>query len=99
MGTYPVSERVAAEKGWGASKCIRTRRGGPRRMCEVVAGAGAREGYVGCIWDGGGTSRRGGARQNASGHIEGGRGVCMRSWLGLGHMEGMWDACGMVAAC
>ena len=65
MGTYPVSERVAAEKGWGTSKCIRMRRGGPRRMCEVVAGAGAREGYVGCIWDGGGVSRRGRA-----GHVE-----------------------------
>ena len=42
--------------------------------------------------------RRGGARQNASGRVKGGHGACMRSWLGLGHMKGVWDACGMAAA-
>ena len=34
-------------------------------MCEVVAGAGAHEGCVGCIWDGGSTLRRGRACQRA----------------------------------
>ena len=67
-------------------------------MCEVVAEAGAHEGHGGCMWDGGGASRRGRVHQNASGRIEGGCSTCMRSWLGLGHMKGMWDACGMVAA-
>ena len=54
--------------------------------------------HTGRVWDGGGASRRGGACRNASGCIEGGHGICVRSWLGLGHMKGMWDACGMVAA-
>ena len=86
------------EKGWGVLKCIEMHQGGPWRMHEVVAGAGAHEGHVRHVWDGGGTSRRGGVHQNTLGHIEGGCGMCMRSWLGLGHMKGMWDACGMVAA-
>ena len=34
-------------------------------MREVMAGAGAHEGRVGCIWDGGGTLRRGRAWQRA----------------------------------
>ena len=89
---------MAAEKGWGASKHIRTRRGGPRRIREVMAGAGAREGGAGRIWDGGSILRRGGVCQNTLGCIEGGCGACMRSGLGLGHKEGMWDACGMAAA-
>ena len=43
--------------------------------------------------------RRGGAHLNTLGHVEGGCGACVRSWLGLGHMKGMWYACGMVTAC
>ena len=43
------------------------------------------------------TLRRGGACRNVSGHIEGGRSACVRLWLGLGHMKGVWDASGMVA--
>ena len=79
------------------------RRGGARRegaghVREVMAGAGAREGRAGRIWDGGGASRRGGVHRNASGCIERGRGVCVRSWLGLGHMKGMRDASGMASA-
>ena len=27
-----------------------------------------------------------------------GHGACVRSWLGLGHMKGVWDAYGMAAA-
>ena len=34
-------------------------------MCEVVAGAGAHEGCMGCIWDGSGMLRRGQACQRA----------------------------------
>ena len=43
--------------------------------------------------------RRGGACQNALGHIKGGHGACMRSWLGLGHVKGVWDVSRMVVAC
>ena len=67
-------------------------------MHEVVAGTGAHEGHMGHIWDGGSTSRRGGIQRNTLGHIEGGRGACVRSWLALGHMKGMWDVCGMAVA-
>ena len=67
-------------------------------MREVVAGAGAHEGRAGHVWDGGRASIRGGVRQNASGRIEGGRSACVRSWLGLGHMKGVWDTSGMAVA-
>ena len=40
--------------------------------------------------------RWGGACRNTSECIMGGHGTCMRSWLGLGHVKGMWDVCGMV---
>ena len=43
--------------------------------------------------EGSGTASSQGDRQ-----VGGGRGACMRSWLGLGHMKGMWDAYGMAAA-
>ena len=42
---------------------------------------------------GGGMSRRGGP-----GHIEGGLSVCVRLWLGLGHVKGVrdtWLRCGV----
>ena len=32
---------------------------GLRCVCEVMAGAGALEGHVGCVWDGDGTLRGG----------------------------------------
>ena len=53
-------------------KCIGTHRRGPRRVREVVAGAGAHEGRVGRIWDGGGMLRRGRAclRAKAEGGID-----------------------------
>ena len=69
------------EKGWGVLKDIGTRRGGPRRMHEVVAGAGAHEGHVGCVWDGDGTLRGGRACQRGRGtsrgmgHVLGGHGA------------------------
>ena len=44
---------------------VGTHRRGPWRAHEVVAGAGAHEGHVGRIWDGGGTLRRGRACQRA----------------------------------
>ena len=67
-------------------------------MHEVVAGVGVHEGHVGRIWDGGGALIRGRVRRNASARIEGGRGTCVRSWLGLGHMKGTWGTSGMAAA-
>ena len=66
------------KKGQDVSKRIGTHRRGLWRVHEVMAGAGAHEGRVGCI--------------------ERGRGVCVRSWLGLGHMKGMRDASGMALA-
>ena len=53
-------------------------------MCEVVAGAGAHEGLVGCVWDGDGTLRGGRARQRGWGmsrgmrHVLGGHGATHR---------------------
>ena len=68
-------------------------------MREVMAGAGAHEGHVGCMWDGGSTLRRSRVHQNMSGCIKGGCSACVRSWLGLGHMKGVWDVAGMVVVC
>ena len=64
--------RRRIEKGRGASKCIGMHQRGPQRVCEVVAGAGAHEGHMGCIWDGGGMLRRGQAhlRAKAEGSID-----------------------------
>ena len=33
-----------------------------------------------------------------AGHFEGGHRACMWLWLGLGHMKGMQDVCGMAVA-
>ena len=43
--------------------------------------------------------RRGGAHRNTSGHIEGGRSTCMRSWLGLGHMHEVMAGAGAHEGC
>ena len=64
----------------------------------IVIGAGACEGHAGHIWDGGSALRRGGVRQNMLGCIEGGRGTCVRLWLGLGHMKGAQDVSWMAVA-
>ena len=40
-------------------------------MREVVAGAGAHEGHVGCVWDGGNTLRGGWACQRGRGASRG----------------------------
>ena len=85
--------RRRVEKGRGASKRVGTHRRGPRRVREVVAGAGAHEGRVGRIWDGGGTLRRGRAcqRAKAEGGIDekgvrgcgdGERGTSRQRWAG-----------------
>ena len=79
-------------------KHVGSHRRGTQHVREVVAGAGAHEGCTGHVWDGGGASISGGVRQNVSGCIEGGHGTCVRTWLGLGYMKGVWDASGMAAA-
>ena len=84
--------------GGSTSKCVGMHQRGPQHMREVVAGARAHEGHMGHVWDGSAASIRGGVHRNALGCIEGGCGVCVRSWLGLGHMKGVWDTSGMAEA-
>ena len=66
-------------------------------MCEVVAGAGAHEAHVGCVWDGNDTLRGGRACQRGwgmsrgMGHILGGHGVTHhRVSPSMGQFAWMW---------
>ena len=69
------------KKGWHMSKHIGTHRRGLQHAHEVMAGAGAHEGHVGCVWDGGSMLRGGWACQRGQGasrgmgHIMRGHGV------------------------
>ena len=62
------------------SKHVRTHQRGPRRVREVVAGAGAHEGHVGYMWDGssmlrgGWACQRGQGTSSGMGHVLGGHG-------------------------
>ena len=81
---YPISERVNGQtRGWQWSRGG-VHQGQPQHMCEVVAGAGAYKGRVGCMWDGGSTLRGGWACQRGQGasrgmgHVLGGHGASHR---------------------
>ena len=78
-------------------------------MREVVAGAGAHEGHVGCVWDGSSTLRggwaclRGRGASRGMGHVLGGHGrliACCRLWGGSpghgGGEEDVWLGSGRV---
>ena len=76
-------------------------REGVGRVHEVVAGVGAHEGCVGCMWDGGGTLRGGRACQRGQGasrgmgHVLGGHGAthCVLPSVGrFAWMQG-WRRC------
>ena len=110
-GTRDACGMVAArqKKGRGASKRVGTHRRGPWPMREVVAGAGAQEGCVGCVWDGGNTLRGGWACQRGRGASRGwgtswvvmGRLIaCCRLWGGSpgcgGSKEDAWLGSGRV---
>ena len=71
-GAWDASEMVAVcSEG---AECINTHQDtskGVRHVREIMAGAGAHEGHIGCIWDGGGTLRRGWACQRSRGMSRG----------------------------
>ena len=65
-------------------------------MCEVVAGAGAYEGRVGCVWDGSSMLRGGWACQRAGTHPEewGTSWVVMGRLIACRHLWGGSPGCG-----
>ena len=73
---------------------------GLQHMCEVVAGAGAHEGYMGCVCDGGGTLRRsrvcqrGQGTSRGMGCVLGGHGAMARAGVCEGCIGHVWDGSG-----